>query len=289
MTFTLFDLIVEAVAETGQMKYATATDGSTTTITVSNLGDGGRESGTIFIIESTDGDAPQGEWSAISEYSESDSQFTLKDELTEAVEADDRFAYAGNRYSLEMLRERPNRALSMLGEIDLVDKSITTADDQQEYTLPVAMKGTIKKVEIQTLTTDSDRNRWEIIPDWSVEPAAAGSTGLLVFYSQPESGKLLRITYTARHPKVRDPSDVINEVVPEELAVQALVVQLYRYNMRRGAGQRSLKKQLLDDAQDEFDKALEKEGFGLQSAPHATSRWGSSVAKRSRRPIGRRR
>jgi hypothetical protein len=218
-----------------------ATGGSTTTIvdtTSQYTADDSLIGGTALIVRDSAGAsaAPEGEFQRISDYVASTTTFTVGTAFSSAVAAGDSILLATPRIRLPQMRQAVNDALANLGTISLVDTSITTADDQTEYALPVGLK--IKRlldVQLQGTTADANDNRYQsVIGHVTHVPAAPGSTGLLII-PQYASGYILKIIYEGVHPTLFAFSDKVSETIQEELAVAAAIDKaLTWYVSKRG-------------------------------------------------------
>lgn len=226
-------------------KMLLATGGSTSTVIDTNLDEELEDAneddiynqGTVIVVEDGGGSnaAPEGEFSRISDYDSATQTVTFSPVLTAAVASGDRVMIATPDFPIYDVIEVINDALKNLGEIPLLDTSITTAANQTEYTLPLALKGEqIQKVELQGITTDANDNRYADISNWKVVTAAPGSTGLLVLPQYPE-GYTVRITYLGYHPRVTAYDDYISEYYhPELVHAVALAHVLQWKNDQRG-------------------------------------------------------
>lgn len=219
-------------------KVTLATGGSTTTAIDTKLADeleDGNEDdiykgGTLIVIEDSAGAAaaPEGELSRITGYVASTQTVTISPALTAAIASGDRILIAPPDFPLYDTIEQVNDALKGCGDIPLPDTSITTAANQTEYTLPLALKGRqLLNVEVQGITTDANDNRWTPVPNWRVTDAAGGTTGLLIL-PQLASGYTVKVWYLGKHPRVDAFDDYINEYLHPEMvhaAVMARVLQ----------------------------------------------------------------
>ena len=206
-----------------------ASGGSTTTITNDDWT--AREDGpednycidwTAVVVRDAAGAsaAPEGELARITAYVASTTTYTI-DAVSAAVASGDEILIANSDIPLREMYRICNRALTELGDIALVDTSGTTAASKTEYSLAVALKsGSPIKVEYQARTGDSDDNRWQVIPDASIEPAAPGSTGILRIPQLP-AGRTIRIVYNGVHPTLTAYSSVISESIHPKLAIAA--------------------------------------------------------------------
>lgn len=187
--------------------------------------------GIIIVIKDAGGAAaaPEGEFSAVTDYVASTTTLTFSPAITTAIAAGDRVLIGSPEFPLYDVVEVVNDALKNLGEIPLLDKSITTAANQTEYTLPLAVKGDqLLNVEIQGTTVDADDNRYEDVPDWKIVVANPGSTGLLVIPQYP-AGYIIRITYLGIHPRVSAYDDYISEYLHPELVHASVMAHLLQW------------------------------------------------------------
>jgi hypothetical protein len=199
----------------------TATDGSETlaidTKFEEALGEGNVDDflngGTLIVVQDAGGAnaAPEGEFSRIEDYDSSTQGITLDTALSAAIATGDKFMYIGNDFPLYDMVEVVNDALRYIGEIPVKDESITTAEGQTEYTLPVAIKGKeILDVEFQSNTDDADDNQYYPVEGWKPIPITPGTSGVLVLPQLP-AGHKIRVTYVGIHPRVDAFDDYINE------------------------------------------------------------------------------
>ena len=261
----LTHLLQRVYRKLGGTFLTTATSGSTTTAAdtklVDVLGDGNADDayngGTLIVVRDAGGAgaAPEGEFSRISDYTASTFLFTLNSTLTAAIGAGDTFLFALQDYPLTTMIEIVNDALSYLGDLPLLDTSITTAANQTEYTLPVAVKrDELLFVEIQGQTTDANDNQWEPVRHWRTVPAAAGSAGTLII-PQFAAGYTVRLTYVGRHPLVTAYADPISENIHPDLAVASVVAHALAWiNVQQGASEERVQRE--NKAWNDLDRAL---------------------------------
>lgn len=249
-------------------KVTLATGGSTTTAIDTKLADElaeGNEDdiyngGTLIVIEDAGGAAaaPEGEFSRITDYVASTTTITVSPALTTAPASGDRILIAPPEFPLYDMTEIVNDALKDLGELPFFDTSITTADDQTEYTLPLAVKGArILSVEMQSDTTDANDNQWVPLPWWREGFAAAGSTGTLII-PQYASGYTVRISYKKHHPRVDLFDDYINEYFHPKLVEAAVFLHALKWRNTNDAlaGGRDQEKAMLEQqAWTEYERA----------------------------------
>jgi len=240
MALTLSKVAARAWRELGFAIDIKATGGSTTTVIDTNTqytSDNSLLGGTAVVIRDAGGAsaAPEGEFARISAFVASTKTFTI-DTLTAGVASGDSVLLATPRIKLPQMIQSVNDGLTNLGTISLVDVSLTSAANQTEYALPVALK--IKRlldIQYNTITTDSDNNQWRsIMAQTDYISAAPGSTGLLILPQLPAS-RTIKIIYEGVHPVLSAFSDKISETIQEELAVAAAIDKVMTwYISKRG-------------------------------------------------------
>lgn len=228
MAVALSNLMSRAWREIGHSKTIVATGGSTTTVVDTNsiyTTDNSLVGGTVVVVWDAGGAgaAPEGEYSRITAYVASTETFTM-DAVTSAVGAGDWIDLVKPTIPLQQMVQFVNDGLTGLGYIQGIDTSITTADSQTEYTLPVTAKtGDLVDILLQGQTGDANDNQWVSIKSkchW--EPAAGGTTGLL-YTPQYASGYTIRFIYNGYHPTLTAYNSVLWEYIPKELAVAAAI------------------------------------------------------------------
>jgi len=249
-------------------KVTLATGGTTTTIIdtklADELGEGNEDDiyngGTAIVIEDAGGAnaAPEGEFSRITDYTASSQTVTVSPALTAAPAAGDRVLIVPPDFPLYDMIEVVNDALKNIGDIPKVDVSLTTADNQTEYALPIALKGMeLLNVEIQGTTTDANDNQYSPVPFWKVVPSLPGSTATLVL-PQYGSGYIIRLTYSGRHPRIDSYDDYVSEFLHPELvhaAVYAHAIQWRNDNDALAGGADNAKLGLEQKAWSQYDRA----------------------------------
>jgi len=249
-------------------KVTLATGGSTTTAIdtklADELADGNEDDifngGTIIVVEDAGGAAaaPEGEFSRITDYVASTQTLTFSPALTTAIATGDRILIAPPDFPPYDTIEVVNDALKDLSELPKYDTSITTAANQTEYTLPLAVKGgRIVSVEIQGITTDANDNRWRPIPNWQEGFANAGTTGTFII-GQYASGYNIRISYYKRHARVSAFADYIDEFFHPKLveaAVFAFAMQWRNDTDALAGGRDEEKAKLETKAWSQYDRA----------------------------------
>jgi len=234
VAYWLTNVLQDAYSDLGQSEtFLATTTGTTTTTLNSNYSvreeppeDSYLLDGTLIVVRDAAGAsaAPEGEFGRISAYDAGTYTFT-HDALTVATAAGDTVMVAPSLYPLREMIRIVNSSLRELGNILLVDTSITTASGQLEYTYPIALKSKEPaRVQIQGVTDDSDANEWKEFGNYYVVPAAPGSTGLFVFKTEYDSGYNVKLWYEGVHPELTAYNSVISETIPPPL-IRAMVVE----------------------------------------------------------------
>jgi len=180
-----------------------------------------------FITSTTDGLAPQGQWSKVTAYVDSTNTMTITT-LATAVGANDVIQLPKqDLFPLQEVIARVNRALTNLGNVVVPDTSISTSA-LGYYDLPVALKN--KKP--RSMFYGSDDDGWYPISDYVIEPAAAGTVGKLFLYNVP-SGYTVKIFYHGIHPYVSAYNSVVYEGIhPNVITLKSIIEVLNWYNNR---------------------------------------------------------
>ncbi len=188
------------------------------------------------------GAAPEGEMNRVSAYNATGT-ITVPDNWsgTSQVAAGDTYMYISPDFPLYDMIEVVNDALQSehIGKVPVPDTSLTTVNNQTEYTLPSPLitDDTLLDVEIQGITTDVNDNRYVPVPEWKIIPSGTPGTAGTLVIPQFAAGYKLRLTYLGLHPRVSSYSDNISEYIPPALAVAACVAYaLEWYNSQSGGG-----------------------------------------------------
>lgn len=260
----LTDVLQKLYRGLGQLSVTKATGGTNQTAIDTRLkgvfSGNPFKDGVLFVIRSTDGLAPQGEFERISTYNSSSQTFTLDDVLSAVIGTGDVIGYADATYPYLNMIETINDALQALGEIDLVDAAtLTTASDQTEYAASVAWKRTRpRRIEYASNPTDANDQQWIQWDDFDWVPAAAGVAGTIIFNRQPPVDTTpipIRIWYVDMHPIVSAYNDKINETVPVELLVAKSIEKALDFQNKLQSGQDDALLGFLADARREYDRA----------------------------------
>lgn len=283
--YQLTHLLQDAWNRMGQFRVWTATGGSTTTLVNSTWvgiedevyedDDPALIYGTVVVVRDAGlaGAAPEGEFGMITDYDSSTHTITM-DAISAAIASGDKVGVASPILPLNDMMELANLALRKLGEIDVIDASLTTLAHKTEYTLPATIRQRPMSVKIPKLG-QSGNNLWESIK-FDVIPAAPGSNWTLVIPEQAP-GLSIQITYRSLHPELTSYAADIQETIHPELALCGLLVEAYQwYNNRIGGTndyflQRE-NKALQDYGQAKIDYPIRRLVDTVSGLPH----WGAS-------------
>lgn len=235
MAYLFTNLLQDAVAMLGNAAYfrGTATGGTATTLIDTSLTEKSEEdlkNGTLIIVRDAGGAgaSPEGKFGTVSAYVDATFTMTIPT-VTDAVASGDEYMHISPQYPLVELRRLANLGLQRAGYFKRWDTSITTADDQTEYTLPVALKpGKNLRVWIETDKDDSNDSRWKLVSNPRVIPSAAGVAGTLVI-PQYDSGYTIGIEYEVLHPTLYAYSDVVDEAINPVLAQLLVAVEIFAW------------------------------------------------------------
>lgn len=261
---TLFDIAWQVSSELGDTLSSLVTSGTETTladsVSLKSWPDKYWKHAPVFIIESTDGAAPQSEFARVVSFEPSTFTLTLADTLTSAVQSGDAYLLGSPRYPLYDIVSAINRTLRELGPLPLTDTSLTTATSQTEYTIPATVRD-VKEVWLQTINNDADDNEWQKMHDWRIERGAIGSTDTLILSTEPSSNYTLKLVYTGEHGHVKDASDTIANVLDPRIVVSGAVKNLIRNRMRGAQDNDPMLKDQYQDAIQEFEEHRNRMGL----------------------------
>jgi hypothetical protein len=179
----------------------------------------------------------EGKYSLISAYVDSTWTGTMAT-MTYAVDSGDQLMIAKqDKFPLAQVLFCANRALENLGDIaGATDETLTTAANQTEYDLPVAVKRGLKQVWYQGYTGDANDNRWIRVTDARNEPSAAAATGVL-FLPQLVSGRTIKLIYDGAHPKLTAYNSAVNDAIHPDVATAATVLECLSWYNTQDANQ----------------------------------------------------
>lgn len=250
MTDTLFDLTYAVCSKLGMVREGEATGGSGTTIidTVErNEEDDYWIGGTAWILRNANdvGVSPENKYSVITAFDNGTNVITLRDTVTDNIETGDRYAVGKVRYPLWLLIQKINEAVVGMGEIPATDKAtITTANSQTEYSIPIVANRNLIRVFLQT-NKDTDDYGWTPLHGWDVERTAIGTADLLILASQPSDGYLLRLEYGEVHDPLYVSTDKLSETVHIQRVVTLAAIKCLLHRKQKiGSNDPTLNEQL---------------------------------------------
>ncbi|KKK72700.1 hypothetical protein LCGC14_2901250, partial [marine sediment metagenome] len=241
----LFDILMRVHDELGGLKYGLATGGSSTTLVDSGLGgsDDDWNDGTVFVVEA-DGAAPEGEFAEITDYAQGTGTLTFSSTgingISSAPAALDEYALASSKYKLDKMRGVINRALTKLPVLT-VDESLTTAANTKEYTIPAVANDALRRVYIAQTSTASNEG-WVQMFNWYQE------ANVLIFRSQPVTGKTIKLDHMAAQARLAAYSDLLSNFIPLNRIVAEAYFLADVERIRRKGGRSVSMKRKLDDA-----------------------------------------
>lgn len=264
-----------------------ATGGSTTTVINGKVAerqdrpeDNYSIDGTVVVVRDAGGAsaAPEGEMQRISSYNSSTYTHEVDTAFTAAPASGDYIAIANSDIPLREMYRAINNALREMGEIPLTNSSLTSASNQTEYTLPVALKREdLLRIEYQTLTNDTDNNEWQHIQKYDIIPSAPGSTSILVLPQLP-ADRTIRITYMGVHPAITTYSSVISEYIHPAVVYPAVIKQILSWQNALTGGGENYWLQRENEASQELEDQLRKHPIWT---PKQTPRYFSFKANKS--------
>lgn len=237
----LTNLLQDVYTALGQLRVATATSGSATTLADGALAGAHRDDewkgGALFVARAG-GAAPEGEFASVAGFAASTGVFTLSAALSAAIAAGDRYGLASSYYPLETMVELANAGLRSLGDIPLVDdQTLITGTGQSSYTATVEWsRRRPLRIDYQAVPGLTAVDPWRTLHDWDFVPAAPGAAGLILFADALPAGRRLRVWYQASHPMLRVFDDPVAESIPPELAVAACTERALRWQNARLGG-----------------------------------------------------
>lgn len=248
MTHDVFDILLAAYDELGQLQSGIATGGDATTLVDSGLIDADEDKyawGTLF-IEDADAASPEAEFAEVISFADSTGTLTVAAAaLGAAPAAGDVYSFALPTYPLDDMRHYLNRALRALGPSPDVDESLTTVAGTTVYTIPIAAKSDLRQVWLSTLATAGnyvERFDWGEVPD-----ADGAATTSLMFRQQPPSGETIRLVYMKVHPKIWDHDDELSEYIALERIVTEVAWRAARNSLRQSGSDDKIAIQLVNE------------------------------------------
>lgn len=252
MTYTLFDLTLRVARELGGILEGLATAGDAASLTDDNdlknvFSDDHFNRGTLWLTYDAAGAgaAPQGEFTRVSDFVGSTGVVSFRDNLTAAVGAGDEYALSNRAYRLDTIIRMVNRVLRgiMVPTDDI--STITTAAEQTEYDLPLAVLDPDIEVWIQGKTSDTNDYKWQRVHDWYVKETGRGVANKLIFRTQPPQPYLLRLVYNIPHAEMHAASDQLMERIDiNRVALAAALECLQWKSAQPGVHQKDLDRRI---------------------------------------------
>lgn len=238
MVTTAFDILVPAMTDLGLLTAGTidTTVASTTTHTETRQSSNNAwKGGTMFVLEA-DGAAPEKEWQKITSSAYATLKTTYVTPAFSAVVASgDTVALASSKYPIEEMLLVLNRALSSLGEVPLVNDSLSGVAGQSEFSLPSGIGGrNLRRVYVTQDVGDTGDLEWTENVMWRYVPATPGSVSTLLFRNYPESGETIRLLYMGSHPACYAASSAITDYVAKERLIAEFNYRFFLWAKRRG-------------------------------------------------------
>lgn len=276
MSLTVSKVLQSVYQNLGESLLSTATGGSTTTVVDSKLANTSRDNvwreGILFISRDAGGAAasPEGQFQRVSGYTNSSGTFTVDTAFTTSPALGDLYMVSSSYYPVQNAIQALNEALGNLGDLDLVDTTtLDTIDLVTEYDAAVAWKRARPyRIDVQTLAGVTDDNQWREVRDWDWVPAAAGSTGLIVFANYQYPSRDIRVWYRDTHPAVYNYSDVIHEAFDPELVKTATLAKIYEWQVGRTQGADEFMVQRLARAEQQMEnRKVERPTYRVKRGP----------------------
>lgn len=283
MAYLHTNLVQDAMSLLGNSAYfrGTATGGSATTLLdSSSLVEKSEEDligGTIIVVRDAGGAgaSPEGKWGTVSAFDATTFAMTIPT-VTDLIAAGDEYMHISPQYPLTEIRNIVRLGLQRAGTFMRWDTSITTADDQTEYTLPVTLKlrPSNMSVYVEQEVGDTDNNRWRKLSGWDVIPSAAGSAATLVL-PQLVSGRTIGIKYETLHPTLYNYNDVVDEAIHPVYAQLLVAAELFAWTGITDDNRDQANKVLADLAVAERRYKIQKPKRGAQLLTWQRDRFGN--------------
>ncbi len=194
---TLYDILVSVARKIGDVREGISTDGSTTTLIDTTLGESNDyyNGGTLFINQGTPAAV------GITDWNSSTGTFTFP-AIGTAVTVGTHYMAIGPRFPLDVLKYAVNLALEDT-RIMLIDETLVIVADQERYTLPAGVRD-IRRVEI-----GNENETWNIHRAWKVE-----NNELRFLNNAPsDTAQTIRLHYVGHHEYMENLSDLLDERV----------------------------------------------------------------------------
>lgn len=259
---TLSTVLQKAYRKLGQLNDTVATGGSATTIVdtkqINKFKAPALKQGVAFVVKTSDGLAPQGEFQIISSYANATQTMTTGT-FTAAVESGDYVGFAGPDFPIFNMIAAVNEALDTIGDVPFPDtSSLTIVASQSEYDWPSSLKDVAPyRVSVQRITNQTSNNNWEDIEGWEfIPPSTASGQGKLIIPAPYWVGHAIRIIPHGKHPDVRIYSDTISDVIPVELLALGTAIKALEWYNSANSGGDKFAIQHYNDLRAEYDRTM---------------------------------
>jgi hypothetical protein len=208
---TTGEMLYKIANNLGELRYGAVADGGMTWLRDPGITEASSiyDTGTLFFLTGENAGR-----TAVIENWDVDTHIFTFPSARAPLRAGDQYAIMPARYSRAMLLGSLNMSLTELGPFQSTDETMTTVDDQEEYTLPLNDAATVQSIRIAASTTSPY--------NWGVPLHYWRQSGNVVYFDsdfKPYGGFPMQITYTGRHIAVSLDEDVITDQVhPERLA-----------------------------------------------------------------------
>ncbi len=275
MTFTLFDLQVNAHEKAGTINFgqsSASTDvNSLEDQTVSSAyADDQFVGGTLYITRagSTASSAvwAQGKFARVIDYDASSGQFVLSTvgfttvstgATTGLIPAGTEYGIATPEFNLQLMNRLANAAVRTLGPLVYSDRSLQSSAGQTVYTLStLAVRSKPFEVDIQgRVGSSQDDPSWVMLHGWRIEPSTEGAGMKIVFPRSLPQGRDIRILFEMDHQELLASTQIIDGRLHPELVTLALVEKMYEYRNSRARGAQDFDIQRWNDAKRQLAEA----------------------------------
>lgn len=247
MAFLATNLIQNILSELGQLEpnfgLFEATGGSATTFVNTNFGnfenppeqDVFKNYLAIVVRDAGGASAsPEGKWAVCSAYADDTFTGTIAT-VTDAIGSGDTIMLAKqDKFPLSQILFAINRGLESLGDLPLnADTTLTTVNNQTEYSVPVSVKRGLKQVWI-----DYNDGVPVRVTDMRNE-LTSGGTASILYLPSTDAGYTVRLVYDGAHPVISAYNSVINEYVHPRVATCISIIKLLEWYNRRDENQDS--------------------------------------------------
>lgn len=204
--------------------------------------------GNVFITKVTADAAPLNQFARVTQFDAANGIYTLGDNLTAAPAAGSTYAYSSSLYPCQTIFGLITDALHMIGDVPC-SATLALTEGTTQYDVPVALKKS-RPLFVEYQETVGDDEPWIPISRFYTRPGVAGAVGKIVFPNDVETATA-RVLYMGEHPEISAYSDLVNEVIDEQLAVYALAIKALEWQIGRTQGSEEY-------VEREYNKAMTK-------------------------------